>query len=350
MKIRVGKDGGDYSTVQAAIDAVPLGGIGEIILGPGVFREKLFCDGRSLVLVGAGMDRTVIEFGDGAFDEMEDGSKRGTFRSYTAFLGGGRIEVRDLTIRNTAGDGSVAGQALAVYADADICLFENVRLEGCQDTLFCGPLPEKERQVNGFIGPRAGAERRLTRQYYKNCIITGDVDFIFGGADAVFDDCEIICNNRKTASSGGAGDEEIKPCYVTAASGSRNDLGFVFRRCRIHGAEGVQKASVDLGRPWRDEARTVFLNCMTDESIAPERFSGWGAVDKDQPDTFYGEYETVLDAGSEGTGNGADGASEANRATYVDLSRKNPWVKDIDSATAGELSQRADRVMDLCLG
>ncbi len=387
MRITVEKKGGDFSSVQEAVQAVPYGEKAEIVIGRGVFREKIFCEKSDITFVGAGIDETVIDFDDYANEVMEDGSKRGTFRSYTAFFGGGRVHVRDLTIRNSAGDGRVVGQAVAVYADADVCFFENVKMTGCQDTLFCAPLPVSERQKNGFMGPRVMTERRLTKQYYRDCIITGDVDFIFGGADAVFDGCRITCNDRMHGGSamrdavagsasgvgasggasgvgtggasgvgaGGAGGgkldkdqidvtERLVNGYITAACGLKDNLGFVFRNCSIRGADGCEAGSVFLGRPWREEARTVFLNCEMDESIAPERFSGWGGITKDEPETFYGEFGSGTASDEEG--NSAKGGPEK----CCDLSRKNHWVKDIDEALAAELSARADEVVCLCRG
>ncbi len=316
---------------------------------------------------------------------MVDGSKRGTFRSYTAFFGGGRVCVKNMTIKNSAGDGRVVGQAVAVYADADLCLFENVELTGCQDTLFCAPLPVSARQKNGFMGPRLLTKRRLTKQYYKNCHITGDVDFIFGGADAVFDDCEIICNDRmhdrrssigesvshsgsEAASAPKSGDPAAKDSaagagrldkdqidvterlingYITAACGLKENLGFVFRNCRISGAPGCEDGSVFLGRPWREEARTVFINCEMDKSIAAERFSGWGGITKDEPLTFYGEYGTKITASGDSS---CGGTAEDDTVILFDNSRKNPWVRDIDAQLASDLSARADEVVKAVLG
>ena len=365
MVLHVKKQGGDYSTITEAINAVPYEEEAIIHIGEGTFREKIFCEKRDITFIGEGMDSTFIEYGDGAFDEMEDGSKRGTFRSYTAFFSGQKCTVKNLTIKNTAGPGEEKGQAIAVYADAKECFFENVRMLGHQDTLFCAPLPFTERQKNGFYGPRAFTPRIKTKQYYKNCEIHGDVDFIFGGADAVFDDCHIQCNNRYKDASGESNSEEAKFCdskqeteegkasdnqkalgkgnvsddhstsqkrringYITAASGLKDDIGFIFRNCTITGEEGCEEGSVFLGRPWREEARTVFLNCRMDKSIAPERFSGWGAVDKDEPLTFYGEYGTK----------GLDGSS------FADLSHKNTWVKDITEEIYKELDSEAEKI------
>ncbi len=294
MEIHVEKSGGDFSTIQEAINAVPYGEKALITIGEGRFEEKTFCEKSDITFKGAGIDKTVIDFDDYANEVMEDGTKRGTFRSYTAFFGGGKVTVSDLTIRNSAGDGRVVGQAVAVYADADLCLFENVKMTGCQDTLFCAPLPVSERQKNGFLGPRVMTARRLTRQYYKSCVITGDVDFIFGGADAVFDDCDITCNDRMHGGSSFAEKplsadkatgsrldkdqidvtERLINGYITAACGLKDNLGFVFRNCTIRGAKGCEAGSVFLGRPWRQEARTVFLNCRMRASLPSDSPAG----------------------------------------------------------------------------
>ncbi len=335
LEISVKKSGGDYSTVSEAICAVPYEEEAVIHIGEGCFKEKLFCEKRDITFVGEGIDKTVIEYDDAAFDIMEDGSKRGTFRSYTAFFGGKRCVVKNMTIANTAGDGSVRGQALAVYADSEKCFFENVKLIGHQDTLFCAPLPYSERQKNGFMGPRVLTPRVLTRQYYKNCEIYGDVDFIFGGADAVFDDCLIQCNNRlkvaeKDNEKGPESDRSVNG-YITAASGLSENLGMVFRNCTIRGEKGCERGSVFLGRPWREQAKTVFLNCRMDDTIAPERFSGWGGITKDEPETFYGEYGTVnLEDGSD-----------------IDISKKNKWIRELDYTAYKEIDAIAEVICEM---
>ena len=334
LQIRVGKENADYTTIGEAVQAVPYEIEAEIYIEKGVYTEKIFCDKRSITFIGEGMDETVLEYGDGAFDIMPDGSKRGTFRSYTAFFAGKRAIVKNMTIRNTAGPGEKAGQALAVYADSEEAYFENVRLDGYQDTLFMSPLPMEERQRNGFLGPRMLTERVLTRQYYKNCEIIGDVDFIFGGADAVFDDCRIICRNRQerenTSNNMSSSDKAVINGYITAGCGTKEGLGMVFRNCVVKGEKGCGAGTVFLGRPWRDEARAVFINCTMDETISPKRFSGWGNIDKEHPDVFYGEYGTTDDDGK-----GAD------------LSAKNSWVCDVDDELAGEISVLADAIGEI---
>ncbi len=334
FEINVKKHDGDYSTITEAIQAVPYEESAVIHIGEGTFREKIFCEKKNITFIGEGIDKTVIEYDDGAFDEMEDGSKRGTFRSYTAFFGGKRTVVKNMTIANTVGDGSAHGQALAVYADADECYFENVKMTGHQDTLFCAPLPLTERQKNGFMGPRVLNPRKKTKQYYKSCEIYGDVDFIFGGADAVFDDCFIQCNNRKNNVSDADNDGRFINGYITAACGSKDDLGFVFRNCTIKGEEGCEEGTVFLGRPWREEAKTVFFDCKMDKTIAPERFSGWGAIDKDEPSTYYGEFHSI----------------SLKDGGLLSLEKKNLWITDLSEADYESINQRADQIVTDVLG
>ncbi len=330
LEIYVKKQDGDYSTITEALQAIPYEEEAIIHIGEGTFVEKIFSDKKNVSFIGEGIYKTVISYGDGAFDDMEDGTKRGTFRSYTAFFGGKKCVVKNMTIENTAGDGSIRGQALSVYADAEECLFEGVKLLGNQDTLFCAPLPLKERQKRGFFGPRVYNPKTLTQQYYKNCEIYGDVDFIFGGADAVFDNCFIQCNNRSKYASGDDKSERFINGYITAASGEKENLGFVFRNCTIRGEEGCEVGSVFLGRPWRENARTVFLDCRMDKTIAAERFSGWGNVSKDEPDTYYGEY----------------GSINLEDDQPVSLDQKNSWVKEIDPEIYKSIIEKADELVE----
>ena len=191
-----------------------------------------------------------------------DGRPTHTFRSYTAFFSGENLTVEDLTIENDAGPGAQVGQAVAAYVDSARAVFRRVKLLGNQDTLFCAPLPEKEREKDGFLGPRGLAPRRASAQYYHKCEIAGDIDFIFGGADALFEQCTL-----RTV------DNHIPHSYVTAPSGKADGLGFVFWDCDF--VSDCPAGSVYLGRPWRPEGKTAVLDCRLGAHIAPEGFSPW---------------------------------------------------------------------------
>ena len=61
------------------------------------------------------MNETVITYNLGAKMEMEDGSRRGTFRSYSVLIDTHDFTARNLTFENSAGLGALVGQALALY-------------------------------------------------------------------------------------------------------------------------------------------------------------------------------------------------------------------------------------------
>ncbi len=195
--ITVAQDGsGDFASISEAVLAVPYDCPAQIRIGAGIYREKLVCEKKDIALQGAGADCTRLVWGDGGKLPHSDGRPTHTFRSYTAFFSGERLRVEDLTIENDAGPGAKAGQAVAAYVDSAHAVFEKVRLLGNQDTLFCAPLPEKEREKDGFLGPRGLAPRRASAQYYHDCEIAGDIDFIFGGADALFEQCTLRTVNN----------------------------------------------------------------------------------------------------------------------------------------------------------
>lgn len=268
LRISVGRNGEDYSTIQEALDAVPYDTPAEIVISEGKYREKLFSDKRSIAMVGTG-DVSII-WSDSALDTL-NGRKRGTFRSYTAFFSGHSLYLENLTVENGAGPGITAGQGIALYMDAERAELENVRIRGHQDTLFLSPLPDKEREPGGFYGPRYLISRRRTASLFRHCTIEGGVDFIFGSGDALFQDCSIISN---------------EPGYVTAPSGKKDWYGFVFDSCRFS-SRALGKASVYLMRPWREEGKAAFISCAFGNHIAPSPFIAWpGREDEAHKATF----------------------------------------------------------------
>ena len=117
----VAKDGtGDYSTVTEALAA--LGEEGEpalIYIKKGVYKERLTIRRPFVTFEGEDMNETVITYNLGAKMEMEDGSRRGTFRSYSVLIDTHDFTARNLTFENSAGLGALVGQALALYVDGD---------------------------------------------------------------------------------------------------------------------------------------------------------------------------------------------------------------------------------------
>lgn len=237
---------------------------------PGEYRERVEIHRPHVTLAGETADSVRIVGSLGAKMPSEDGSgvdgTLGTFRTYTVLVDADDVRLENLTIVNDAGDGREVGQAIALYADGDRLVVDACCITGRQDTLFLGPLPPREVKPGGFMGPKQFAPRRVGRQYFRRCRIEGDVDFIFGGARAYFEGCEIRSLNRDMDVNG----------YVTAASTPEGEpYGFVFHGCSFTAAQDVAPDSVYLGRPWREWAQTVLIDCWLGQHIKREGWWDW---------------------------------------------------------------------------
>ncbi len=269
-----------FSTLTGALDSLPENAEEtiRITVRPGSYKEKIEIKHDNLIIEGSGYlsSDTEITFDNCARDDMPDGSKRGTFRSYSVFIDADNIIVRNLTISNLSGPENKAWQAIALYADGDDLLFENVRLISHQDTLFTGPLPPREIQPGGFIGPKQFDERINGRHLYKNCYICGNVDFIFGSATAYFEDCTIESIARAGSSKDGRDQEhnEIQGYTCAPSTPEGQQYGYVFRDCDFVSNE-CPSGSVYIARPWRNYAKAVYIGCCFGEHIAEEGFHDW---------------------------------------------------------------------------
>ena len=286
MVYTVACDGsGDFTSIQAAVDAMPVTADmpNIVFVRAGEYHERVIVDRCSLRIVGEDCEHTVITHAACAKDQNPDGSPRGTFLSFTVIVTGDNVELENLTVRNDAGDGRLVGQAVALYAAGDRNSFRNCRFIAHQDTLFTGPLMEKVvRDIGGRSGraqivPSVGdCPPTFARQYYENCFIQGDVDFIFGPYRCWFEGCSLYMNAR-----GG--------WYTAANTPETQPYGFIFHRCRLTGE--CEEGKAYLGRPWRKFSRTVFLECDMDEHVSPQGFADW---EGGAPVTWrYGEAGTI---------------------------------------------------------
>ncbi|NLO85869.1 MAG: hypothetical protein GX096_10650 [Clostridiales bacterium] len=258
--------GGDFTTIQAAIDAIPQNNTVPIIyyVKAGDYREKVYVNKDFVTLLCE--DGARVIWNDYALQLLPDGSTKNTFLTATMLISGHDVCIKNLIIQNDAGDGSVVGQAVALYAAGDRCSFYGCRFIAHQDTLYCGAvlnktahwaLPYVLADTTENIADRPPVE---ARQYYEDCYIRGDVDFIFGAFRCWFERCNLHCNQR-----GG---------YYTAASTPHGQpYGFVFHDCTLTG--DCQDGACYLGRPWREHAKAAFLSCMMDACVHPQGFCDW---------------------------------------------------------------------------
>lgn len=250
-----------------------------IHIAAGVYKEKIVISQQHISLIGEDENTTKITYSDSAHDIMPEGDERGTFRTSSVFIDADNFYAAHLSFLNEAGQGYDAGQAIAAYVDGDKMIFENCRFEGYQDTLFTAPLPKKENKPGGFKGPKEFAPRRHGRHLYKDCFISGNIDFIFGSATVYFENCEIFMRDRHNELSG----------YVAAPSTYENEkYGYVFNHCRF--TSDCPDESAYLGRPWRNYAKTVILNSEIGAHIKKEGWHDWNK--KDAWETmFFAEYK-----------------------------------------------------------
>lgn len=256
----------DYHTIQEAVDALEQQKPGQaetLYILSGVYEETVRIYRSDLTLIGIG--QVEICMSRYAKQKNEAGEEIGTFATPTLFLGGRRLTLENLIISNTAGQGEAVGQAVAVYAHCDETVFRYCNFRGYQDTLFTGPLPPASKKGGHFGGVPLKEHHAQYRQLYQHCRIEGTVDFIFGGATAWFEHCELHSLRRPGDSPG----------YITAASTpGEAEYGYIFNDCILTAADGV--SDVYLGRPWREYAKTEYVNCRMGSHIHPAGWDNWG--------------------------------------------------------------------------
>lgn len=253
-------------------------------------KNQFYIDSNSSVLKG--------EYYSGSFSANEiheDGMARGTFRTYTMLVTGDHVMMKDVTIENKAGRGKEVGQAIALYADGDNLRAENCHFIGHQDTLFLAPLPLREIQKDGFLGPGQLKPRKMHTMYFVNCLIEGGVDFIFGGATAYFENCEF---------------RSVEQGYVFAPCTPEGEKeGFVCRSCTFTAVQDLEAESCYLGRPWREFAKVRLENCWLGAHIKREGWHDW-----DKPEAH--KKTEFVEIGSIGPG-----AEHAKRPDWVTFRR-----------------------------
>ena len=261
--------------LQKIFDAAPENSC--IFLAEGEYRQKTVIRTPGLTIAGAGADKTRIVHGDYARKRDFLGAEYNTFRTWTLAVCADGVTLKNLTVENDALAPEILGQEVALSVVADDFQMENCILRSTQDTLFLGPLPsDLVGRYEGFLHDEL---RRfgVFRQSFRNCLIEGTVDFIFGCGEALFEHCELRSLNDKRSIG-----------FVAApAHDLRQKKGFSFHNCAFTMEEGVQEGTVFLARPWRDYGLCVFTDCSYGSHIAPEGFDKWQGTDRDRTARFY---------------------------------------------------------------
>ncbi|WP_328781848.1 pectinesterase family protein [Streptomyces canus] len=305
--LTVAKDGsGQYSTVQAAVNAVPANNPSRVVISvkPGTYRElvKVPSNKPHVTIQGSGGSRndTVIVYNNASGTPKPDGSGTyGTGGSATVAVEADDFQARNLTISNDFDEAShqdIANQAVALRTAADKVFLDGVIVSGDQDTLLVD----------------TAAKDKLGRVYMTNSYVIGNVDFIFGRATAVIDKSVITLKKRWNGTSAG---------YVTAPSTAAGRKGILIANSTVNG--DVSSASFYLGRPW---------HAGGDASLDPQttvRNTSLSAAIKSTPWTDMSGFSWKDDRFAEYKNTGAgSGAASSDRPQLTDAQAAGQEVAD----------------------
>lgn len=271
----VAKDGsGKYKTITEALKDIPLSSNNTFVLyiKEGVYREQVIFNKKMthLVLIGDGPTKTRVVYNSNYVDGVN------TFKTATVSVLGDYFFAKDIGFENDAG--AIKHQAVALRVQADFSVFYNCIMDGYQDTLYT----------------------HAHRQFYRECTISGTIDFIFGDAAAVFQNCQMLI--RKPLDN--------QQCIVTAQGRKdrRQPSALVLQNCTITADTSYlpvkDQVRSFLGRPWKEYSRTIIMQSYIDGIIQPEGWLPW-LGDFGLNTCFYTEF-----------GNRGPGASIAGRVKW----------------------------------
>uniref|UniRef100_A0A0E0AW36 Pectinesterase n=1 Tax=Oryza glumipatula TaxID=40148 RepID=A0A0E0AW36_9ORYZ len=300
----VAKDGsGKFKTINDALAAMPRKYTGRYVIyvKEGVYEEYVTITKKmaNVTMYGDGSKKTIIT-GNRNFVDGLTTYKTAIFNAQ----GDGFMGVA-LGFRNTAG--AAKHQAVALLVQSDKSIFLNCRMEGHQDTLYA----------------------HSKAQFYRNCVISGTVDFIFGDAAAVFQNCVLVLrrpldNQQNIATAQGRADR-------------REATGFVLQHCRFAAESALGDASRPavrsyLARPWRKYSRTLIMNSDIPAFVDKAGYLPWSG-DFGLKTLWYAEY------GNKGAGAATAGRvswpgykkviskKEATKFTVQNFLHAEPWIK-----------------------
>ncbi|KAG7946228.1 hypothetical protein I3843_14G029000 [Carya illinoinensis] len=206
-----------------------------------VYNEKVEMrwNMKNVMLVGDGIDKTIV----------------------TGVSGDG-FWVSNITFENTAGPYKL--RAVALRVSSDRAVFYRCSFRGYQDTLCVHSL----------------------RQFYRDCHIYGTIDFIFGDATAVFQNCDIFVRRPMR--------HQANMVTSQGRVDSNENTGIAIQGCRVRSARDLSAVKNNtfrtfLGRPWKKYSRTVFMKTDLDGSIDPEGWTEWRR-NFSLSTLFFGEY------------------------------------------------------------
>nr|DAD33968.1 TPA_asm: hypothetical protein HUJ06_012819 [Nelumbo nucifera] len=264
----VAKDGsGHYKTIAEALAAYPKKKGSQkndsstsryvIYVKAGTYDEYITItkDQTNILMYGDGPRRTIVT---GHKSNREGIS---TFQTASFSVIGDGFICRSMGFHNTAGP--EGHQAVALRVQSDRAAFFNCRMDGYQDTLYV----------------------QAHRQFYRNCVISGTIDFIFGDSSTVIQNSLIIVRRPL--------DNQQNTVTAQGKKFKDESTGLVLQNCKIVPEQRLVaerlKIPSYLGRPWKEYAVTVIMESTIGDVIRPEGWMPW-AGDFALDTLFYAEY------------------------------------------------------------
>ncbi|CAI9103657.1 OLC1v1002181C1 [Oldenlandia corymbosa var. corymbosa] len=283
----VAQDGsGNFKTVSAAVASAPGSGRYTIHVKAGTYSENVQVSKKNIMLIGDGIGKTIIT------GSKSVGGGSTTFNSATVGITGDGFIARGITFRNTAG--AAKHQAVALRSGSDLSVFYQCSFEGFQDTLYV----------------------LSNRQFYRECDISGTVDFIFGNAAVVIQNCNLYAHNTPT---------HTNTLTAQGRTDPNQNTGISIHQCTVAAASDYQSSvKTYLGRPWKEYSRTVFMKTVLGSLIQPAGWYPWSG-DFALKTLYYGEFA-----------NTGPGSSTANRVKWGGV-HSNMSPADASKFTVGGL-------------
>lgn len=207
----------------------------------------------NISIIGEGMDNTQLRNACSNWADIES-----LHRAHFIYLSSGvsNTYVQDITFRSGHKLGDGRCPALEDYGTRSV--FKNFRMWGTQDTYYS----------------------RNGRYYFESSALHGSVDFLCGGGDAVFNDCDLVIERDGS---------------VLCAPASALKYGYVFLNCTVRSADAAKYKSYTLGRPWGSGTPGAIFIGTTMEVVADA--VGWSEMSGGYPMRF-AEYGTRTKSGT----------------------------------------------------
>ncbi|KAK4732289.1 hypothetical protein R3W88_025277 [Solanum pinnatisectum] len=256
----VAKDGtGNFSTINEALSAAPNSSRTRFVIyiKAGAYFEyvEVVKKQSMIMFLGDGIGKTLIKGNRSVVDGWT------TFRSATVAVVGNGFLAKGITFENYAGPSK--HQAVAVRSGSDLSAFYQCSFVAYQDTLYVHSL----------------------RQFYRDCDVYGTVDFIFGNAAVVLQNCNLYArkpnDNQKNIFTAQGREDPNQNTGISILSGK------IASAADLIPVESTFKNY--LGRPWKEYSRTVIMLTHIGSLIDPAGFLEWNGTFA-LSTLYYGEY------------------------------------------------------------